>query len=1136
VLTDAELLAADRDARLTALDVSRSFIVQAPAGSGKTELLIQRYLKLLTVCQNPEEVLAITFTRKAAMEMHFRVANALRRARDNAKCETAHERLTLEIAAEVLSRDRELNWRLTHSPGRMRIETVDAFGASIARSLPLSSGIGGVTAALTDASISTLYRSAAAATLDWLAAENDAAKSVERVLLHLDNNTYLYITYLAKMLATRAQWLAFVGSGPADDSGTAAVRRRLEASIGRRIEAQLRRLEQLIPLHCRTELLDHLRYAANNLAAGNNAAHPLVWFLDKTELPGSDVAAREAWQAVASLLLIRSGAWRKSVNKNDGFPAGDSGQKESLCAFIDGLHDVPGLQEDLIRVRDLPPPSYSDAQWQVLLALFELLPIAVAELSRLFSERGVTDHPEIALAAQKALGSAEDPGDIAMALDYRIRHLLIDEMQDTSISQYDLLRSLTAGWTPGDGRTVFCVGDPMQSIYRFRDAEVGEFLLARKNGIGTVPLTSLLLRRNFRSGEHLVHWFNTVFSQVMPLRDDISTSAIAYSESVPVEIHAGAGEVQVHPLFDVTAAAEAAYTFDVIRRCLDQHTDDSIAVLVRSRTQLTFLLRELRHAGVEYQAIEIDRLTDLPEMIDVIALTRALCHEQDRLAWLALLRSPWVGFTWQQLHALVCNDADSSILQLLQDEQRTATLASDIRPRLRSFLSVIELFNSRHAAGNLRDRVESAWFALGGPALLGDTGQLENVYRYFDVLGKLTLAGTLEDVGELERLLDDERVSSSAGNACRLQVMTMHKAKGLQFDHVVLHGLGRMTRGSDPDVINWLSVPDEDGQTDMIISPVGARAVLDRDPLHNFIAKMAKQKSNAELDRLLYVACTRAKKSLHLVGHVGVNAQADGYKPRASGSLLGRLWPAIEPVFATAFENHQSSPDGELEIDGDNLVTPILQRLNDNWRAAELPPAPGKHQSLPVSETAELEDQVEFYWVGSAARYAGTIVHKMLQKISDRELNAPNAAIADLRPLSMKWALAIGVNEDMLEDVCDRVVDAIRKTSNDSHGRWVLHGEGRAELALSGLYRGELTSIVIDRIRIGDDGTHWIIDYKTSTHEGGDLPGFLRQEAERYRPQLEKYAAIYSRIAGAPVRAALYFPLLQEFCEVALQE
>jgi len=196
VLTDSELLRADGRSRADALNVERSAIVQAPAGSGKTELLIQRYLKLLAIVNSPEEILAITFTRKAASEMQLRVIGALRLARDGVAPAAEHELTTFRAASAALARDRQLAWNLIQSPGRMRIQTVDAFGAGIARSLPLSSGLGGIGATLTGAEMSAMYRAAAAATFDSLDAADGPGESVACVLKHLDNHTGLYICLL----------------------------------------------------------------------------------------------------------------------------------------------------------------------------------------------------------------------------------------------------------------------------------------------------------------------------------------------------------------------------------------------------------------------------------------------------------------------------------------------------------------------------------------------------------------------------------------------------------------------------------------------------------------------------------------------------------------------------------------------------------------------------------------------------------------------------------------------------------------------------------------------------------------------------------------------------------------------------
>ena len=1127
MLTDLELLQADGQSRTDALNVERSSIVQAPAGSGKTELLIQRYLKLLAIVNSPEEILAITFTRKAALEMQLRIIDALRRARDGVTPVAEHEQITIQAASAALARDSELEWNLIQSPGRMRIQTVDAFGAGIARSLPLSSGLGGIGATVTGAEMNAMYRTAAAATFESLGAAD--GQHVERVLVHLDNNTGLYVSHLARMLAYRDQWLAMTGSGLSDPLNATAARRQLEENIENIVGQQLTRVSSLFPEDCALELLSLVSYAIDNLLQNDLAEHPLCALTGATGLPGNAPGDRPAWQTIAGLLLTRAGGWRKSINKNDGFPPGDKGRKQSLYALIDRLREVPGLHENLCRTCSLPEPRYIDEQWDVLLALLRLLPLAVGELQSLFSDRGVSDHIQVALAANNALGPDDEPGDIALMLDYQLRHLLVDEMQDTSISQYGLLKKLTAGWSAGDGRTLFCVGDPMQSIYRFRDAEVGQFLLARLNGVGEVKLDSLILRRNFRSGERLVHWFNTIFSQILPLQDDVSSGAISYSESVPVEEHADSGEYRIHPLFDVSPDDEARYTLEVIRECLQAHAGEAVAVLVRSRTILPVLLYELRLAGVPYQALEIDKLTDLPEIIDLLALTRALCHESDRLAWLALLRGPWVGLTWTDIHSLVSNDTRSTVIELLDDEHRMATLSADGLERIARFRERFAVYTQGSATEALRDRVELAWYALGGPSMLQDAEQLDNVYRFLDVIEKIESAGSLADVHDLERVLDRERVSSRVDPDCRLQIMTMHKAKGLQFDHVVLHGLGRTTRVTDKSVLSWLINTGSDGRSEIIISPIGPRSEIENDPLHQFIEATQRDKERFELDRLLYVACTRAVKSLQLIGNVGLAPDGQSYRQPVAGSLLHRLWPAIEPVYEQAFAESGIAEDaGSYDDDALHLVAPVLRRLIVA-PPSNAPELPGRRDTHDRSATRN-EPQVEYYWVGSAARHAGTIVHRWLQRITDGivDIDASDA----LRKTSLVWARQLGMREEEIEAVCDRACVAIDHISNDDKGRWVLFGDGKSELAVSGVIDGRVESVIIDRIRIDDEGVHWIVDYKTSTHEGGDLEGFLAQEADRYRAQLEKYAAVYRNLTDAPVKTALYFPLLQEFLEV----
>ncbi len=380
------------------------------------------------------------------------------------------------------------------------------------------------------------------------------------------------------------------------------------------------------------------------------------------------------------------------------------------------------------------------------------------------------------------------------------------------------------------------------------------------------------------------------------------------------------------------------------------------------------------------------------------------------------------------------------------------------------------------------------------------------------------------DVAELESILDLERVSTT-GDA-RLQIMTIHRAKGLQFDHVLLYGLGRAPGSGDRRVLSWFDMPGQHGEVRKIISPVGARAEVDNDPVHRYIELTEAEKGRHEQARLLYVACTRARKSLHLMGNTKIAPDGESFRPARSDSLLHLLWRAVEPEFAKSFANHTvvaPTPGGSI------WLNPALRRFVSSWQLPEVALLPGYQD---VDDIQDDTGEVEFYWVGTEARIAGTLVHRWLQLMATGRANQNEHEPSDLRPVTQRWLREMGVGNDMSVLIIERVEAAVSSTLNDEKGRWILDGDGHAELGLSGVYEGEISSVVLDRVRIDDDGTHWIIDYKTSSHEGGDLEGFLQVEAERYRPQLARYASIYGVWAKQDVKCALYFPLLRSFVEL----
>src|ERR1700728_480511 len=192
----------------------------------------------------------------------------------------------------------------------------------------------------------------------------------------------------------------------------------------------------------------------------------------------------------------------------------------------------PRILDALIELRTLPDAYYSDAAWGRVREVAQVLVLAAAELDGVFREQGAVDFSAVSIAGVRALGSVDAPTDLSLRLDYRLQHILVDELQDTSSSQLELVRLLTAGWQQGDGRSVFCVGDPMQSIYGFRQAEVRAFLELAEEGIGELRFEVQRLRSNFRSAPPLVDWINSSFARVLPRADDRGRGAIAFRSSV----------------------------------------------------------------------------------------------------------------------------------------------------------------------------------------------------------------------------------------------------------------------------------------------------------------------------------------------------------------------------------------------------------------------------------------------------------------------------------------------------------------------------------------------------------------------------------------------------------------------------
>jgi ATP-dependent exoDNAse (exonuclease V) beta subunit len=317
----------------------------------------------------------------------------------------------------------------------------------------------------------------------------------------------------------------------------------------------------------------------------------------------------------------------------------------------------------------------------------------------------------------------------------------------------------------------------------------------------------------------------------------------------------------------------------------------------------------------------------------------------------------------------------------------------------------------------------------------------------------------------------------------------------------------------------------------LVLAPPGASGA-DHDSIYQWLAQLEKQRARYESQRLLYVAVTRARRELHLFGSASLNKDGDAPKEPASGTLLKLLWPQVQGEFINAIAAHA--------VTVTNAVAPVsmnLRRLPLGWT----PPVPVEPLAgRKTNNVINAEEQPEFDWAGETSRHVGTVVHAELErmvKLSPGQMQQWNATVR--QPQLWLRLAELGVPEVLRNQACERVIRAIEHTLTDARGRWILgldaaHREADSEIALTGVLNGTVINSIIDRSFVDEHGTRWIVDFKTSAHQGGGREAFLQSEVERYRNQMERYARLMRLWKPQPIRCALYFPLLGEWREVSV--
>lgn len=1172
--------------REKALDIRRSWIVEAPAGSGKTGLLIQRYLKLLgdESVEQPEQVLAITFTVKATGEIRERVVSQLEKASRNElpQNDGEFEQETRALAEAVLRRDQMLGWGLLERPRRLRVRTIDSVCAEIAGSLPVLSGGGGGRSPVLDAS--GLYHEAARRTLMQLGGNNATLNaSLRLVLLHRDGNLAECERLLAGMLALRDQWgdlIPLTGSELDDVYLDGTVLPRIERALEQAVCAGLTRLSQTIP----EDILRELAHFAGELghASGyKDGPSPISICAGLHTAPEESAEHLAHWRALIHLLTKGDGGWRSGFRSNWlGFELDkdDAARLKNLVAELRHRDDILAAIQ---AVNSLPPVKYPQEQWVVAKALFRVLSHALVELQLVFAERSECDFAELGLLAKTALRAEDGVQDLQAALGMKLQHLLVDEMQDTSTSQYELIELLTQSWD-GHSQTVFLVGDPKQSIYLFRQARVERFVQTMlTEQLGDVPVGCLRLTANFRSQRGLVDAFNEDFSLLFPPQ----LSAANPSEVEYVAAHAiratsanGAKDVVWHgnilPAFDAVANKRQAKADAQSVRAIIEHwrarplpegrTEPwKLAVLVRSRNHLTDIVWALKRddgtGTISFRAVDIEALGERREVLDLFALTRALLHPADRVAWLAVLHAPWCGLGLAELHILTGADDDTWAERCIENvlAERGHLLSDDSCERLMRIWPVLQAASAQRGKLTTAQWVERTWRSLGGDAYL-KPDELANARRYLQLLDEIEEQTGAIDLNLLKTRLNKLYAEATVTTGA-VDLITIHGAKGLEWDVVIVPALEKKARISGSRLLTWNEVDSSAADAaHVVLAPIVGKGEASRE-LNDWLNSIEKMRDAAERKRLFYVACTRAREELHLFATP--EARSDGSIGQAYGSLLSAAWPAAERHFVTEHDISDGARKMFALSSNSNVTapqSPVTDAFIGDLAAASASERPAMLERLPLdfvpSTRFAVAQKLSYGDIdinpaishferpeGSfEARAFGNAVHAFLESAAKYLAHGLSAEemlnkVRTWEPRISSVLRSDGLTATRVKQLTSRVRTALENALNDAEGLWILmaHEEASSEFALTSWLETR-RSVRLDRIfragatplAFGNDHL-WVVDYKTTTHGSEGIEEFLSAERIKYGAQMETYARTIKSEAEK-VRVALYYPLLPQ--------
>ncbi|MEE2769900.1 MAG: UvrD-helicase domain-containing protein [Pseudomonadota bacterium] len=754
----------DSHQRHCALNIDQSFIVQAPAGSGKTELLVQRAIKCLLSVENTNHVLILTFTNKASKEINHRLKSYIFDI-DQRHLRQPETQLLLKQLDNHIIRN---NWNKQNESTFNICKTFDAFTYQLA---DLDINLVTHTDLFYEKIVESIFHQD-----DF----NFIKDELHEILTFIDYDYEKLKPLLIDLIKTRDQWLS-----PLLDKTQSP-----ELNYTCFLTFLIKRIHE----HANESFKALVQITSSELSLyGNDFS---IWSLDE-------------WAIFIDTFLTKKGTWRKRYTN----PHLD---KELKLAINDVLSSQNVTLADIIFKLYHLPKQLPKKNLFILEKLQTLLPKVCAILDLHMQSLQQCDFTYLTIKAIEQLRSEKLSSTNQYA--FQIQHILIDEFQDTSNLQAILIESLILIWHDLQQKSVFIVGDPMQSIYKFRQADVRLFKRVQSTGIGNMKLASLALSTNFRSSGCLIKHFNQTFKYIFPEKDDLPLGGITYHPSTAMNDSNG----QVNWL-DIESNEEIVNYINAVP------ANESVAVLARSRSHLLPVYQGLT---TEVNTPGLFFLYEYPWIQEIASILIAI-YAPDSISTIAIQRLQILNKSWENIFKAHIFDSEKMLSQAIEDAKHK--ISHSYPSQL--LLPIVKAFLPNHYHHEI-----SLFF-----------------YEQIDIMHEEAISINRTSI---QHILSHLRPEASPSKNSNIHLMTIHQSKGLEFDHVIIPSIHSRSVYDSDKLIHWFQY---DPNEPMMIGNFQDQSET-IDVINQVLRGLNHQSNIYEMQRLLYVAATRAKKRLIYVG------------------------------------------------------------------------------------------------------------------------------------------------------------------------------------------------------------------------------------------------------------------------------